>query len=306
MIRWIQEHKNGLYSLIGYLTFAVVLVTVFVYLTFPWEKLSRFIEFQVEEALDSSIEIKKSEFHFPLRLVWSGVAFRPRERQKALRVDLDQISLEWTVKRFLQRRLEVLWSVRLAGGEGNGQIAAQPTEKGMQYRFEGNIRGVQLGRILEFGVSNPYKIEGAVQISNVRHDWVGENFIKGSGAADLSMTDTRFEVETPLGKFPMAFNQVSGHVSMSAGMAQLDDVLAQGPALDLTGSGNVLFRPRLEESLINLNSRATVRDPKGPLAMLGNLSPKGGAGGTTEFSLRGTFKRPTLFVNGTAYSLSAS
>jgi type II secretion system protein N len=293
MIKWFNEHKGALFNFIGYLTFAVILVTVFIYLTFPWKKLSRFIEFQVEEALDSSIEVQKSEFHFPLKLVWTGVAFRPREGPKSVHVDLDNISLEWTLRRFLQRRLELLWSVKLAGGEGNGQIAAQPTDRGMQYRFEGDLQDIHLENLITFVAPNPYGLDGVIGITHARHDWVGENIFRGTGSADLEVTDARSKT------FDIGFNRITGHLVMKGGVAQLDDFLAQGPAMDLTGSGNVLFRPKLEDSLVNFNSRATIRDTKGPLALLGALSPKRGAGGATEFSLRGTFRRPTIFMNGT-------
>ena len=106
MIRWIQEHKSTLFGILGYLTFSVILLTVFIYLTFPWQKLSRFIEFQVEQALDSTIEIQKSEFRFPLKLVWTGVAFKPREAGKAVRVDLDKIS---RYQRNLRSNLPDFW-----------------------------------------------------------------------------------------------------------------------------------------------------------------------------------------------------
>jgi type II secretion system protein N len=292
MIKWFNEHRGALFNFIGYLTLAVVLVTVFIYLTFPWQKLSRFIEVRVEEALDSSIEVQKSEFHFPLKLVWTGVAFRPRGGPRTVHVDIDHISLEWTLRRFLQRRLDLLWSVKLAGGEGSGEIAAQPTEKGMQYRVEGNLREINLANVMAFVAPNPYGLDGSIGITHARHDWVGENFFKGTGSADLEVTDARSKT------FDVGFNRITGHLVMKGGVAQLDDLLAQGPAMDVTGSGNVLFRPVVEDSLINFNTRAVIRDTKGPLAILGAMSPKAGPGGSTEFSLRGTFKRPTLFMNG--------
>jgi type II secretion system protein N len=290
MISWIKEHKAALFQVIGYLTIAVVMLTMFIYLTFPWEKLSRYVEVRIEEATSSSIEVGKSEVKFPFKMIWTEVRFRSVEERRPVRVDIDRLSMEWTLARLLQRRLELLWAVRMAEGEGHGRIQAQPTGQGMQYRITGDTNGIQLARLVEYFTPNAYGIEGSVRVSQLRHDWVGEDFLKGTGEANLEISDSR------IGTLDVSFNRISARLSMKSGVAHLEDVSAQGPVLDLAGSGNVLLRPVLPNSLINFSSRATLRDPGGPLSLLFGSS-RGGAG-ASELTLRGTIRQPKLFLNG--------
>ena len=292
MIKWLQEHKALLYQVIGYLTVAMVLLTVFIYFKFPWEKLSLFVEAKIEEATSGSLEIKEREIRFPLKMIWTGVTFEPRAVSHPIAIEIDRISVEWTLRRLLQRRLELLWSVQFAEGKGRGRFLAQPTDQGMQYRIQGDLEEVQLEQVFEFVAPNVQGVEGSVKITRIQHDWVGQEFLKGTGEASLEITDSRIK------NWDIRFNRILASLSMKSGVAQLDDVLAQGPAVELTGSGNILIRPVLSNSLINFNSRAIIRDPSGPLALLAGSSSRRGGAGTADLTLRGTFRRPTLFLNG--------
>ena len=289
---WFQRHKTILFRVIAYLTAGIILLTVFLYLTFPWQKLSRYVRIQAEKYTASSIKVEKSEVRFPFKMIWKGIVFSPHTTENPIEVKADQLDLEWPVGFLLQRRLELFWSIRTAGGEGRGKIAGQPTDRGMQYHFEGDLKELNLGRVIEFITPNIHEIEGTVDLTGVRHDWIGSDFLKGSGTADLEVVDAR------IGALDLVFSQIRGRLAMKAGVAHLEDVTAHGPSMELMGSGNILFRSDLSKSLINLNSRATVKDAAGSLSMLGGLSASGKPGKAIELSLRGTLRRPTLFLNG--------
>jgi type II secretion system protein N len=293
MLIWFQRHKTVLFRVVAYLTTGVILLTVFLYLTFPWQKLSRYVRIQAERYTASSIKVEKSEVRFPFKMIWKGIVFSPYSAENPIEVKADQLDLEWTIGSLLRKRLELLWSLRTAGGEGQGEIAGQPTDRGMQYHFEGDLKELNLGRIIEFVAPNIHKIEGTVDLTGVQHDWIGSDFLKGSGAADLEVVDAR------IGALDLVFSQIRGRLTMKAGVAHLVDVTAHGPSMELMGSGNILFRSDLSGSLININSRVTVKDTAGPLSMLGGLSASGKSGKAIELSLRGTLRRPTLFLDGT-------
>lgn len=296
-MKWFREHRTALFQAVGYLTATVILLTVFLYLTFPWEKLSRYVEVRIEEATASNIEVERSEIRFPFRMIWTGVKFRSKRVNKPIEIDLDRISMEWTLRRLLQRRVELLWSVRVAEGEGRGRILAQPTPQGMQYRVTADSSGMQLDRLIGYFAPDLHGIKGTLRITQLQHDWVGMNPLKGTGTANLELSDSHFEIQNPMaGKVDLGFNRVTAILSMKAGVAQLEDFLAQGPDMDITGSGNVLIRPFLQNSLVNFTSRATIRNPEGPFSLL--MGSSGKPGGGTDLMLRGTIRQPKLFVNG--------
>jgi type II secretion system protein N len=293
MLTWFQRHKTVLFRAIAYLTAGVILLTVFLYLTFPWQKLSRYVRIQAENYTASSIKIEKSEVRFPFKMIWTGIVFSPHTAENPIQIKADQLNLEWTIGSLLRKRLELLWSLRMAGGEGRGEIAAHPTDRGMQYHFEGDLKELDLGKIIEFVTPNVHEIVGTIELTGVQHDWIGNDFLKGSGAANVEIVDAR------IGALDLVFSQIRGRLAMKAGVAQLDDVTAHGPSMELVGSGNILFRSNLSGSLVNISSRATVKDATGSLSMLGGLSASGQPGKAIELSLRGAIRRPTLFLNGT-------
>ena len=286
---WLRRHKTALFRATAYLAAGIILLTVFLYLTFPWKKLSRYVRIQAEKVTASSIQIEESKVRFPLKMIWTGIVLSPRAAANPIEVKADQLSIEWTVGSLLKRRLEFFWSIKTAGGRGQGQIAGQPTDRGMQYRFEGDLKELDLGQIIEFIAPNVFEIEGTVELTGIQHDWIGADFLKGSGAADLEIVDAR------VGALELAFSQIKGHLAMRAGVAHLDDVTAYGPSMELVGSGNILFRSNLPGSLVNVSSRLTVKDDTGPLSMLAGIAA---SGKPIELSLRGTLRRPTLFLNG--------
>lgn len=290
---WIKRHKIILLSVFGYLTAGLVLVTIFFYLTFPWEKLSRYIEFKVEEATGSSIEIGKSEMKFPLRMVWTDAVIQSEMEGRSIEVRLDQLDVAWALRPLLRRQLELDWSVTFAGGRGWGKIAAQPTDQGMQFQVRGAAKEVALGEVISFFTPNQFGINGQITISGLQHDWIGNNFQKGSGEATLEISDVRIDV------LDLVFTRIKGHVIMRTdGVALLENVSAQGPALELSGSGDLLLRPRFSNSLVSFSSRLNVRQTSGALSMLSVFVPKNSGPKSIELSIRGILKRPTLYLNG--------
>lgn len=295
MFKWIRRHKTTVLLTLGYLTAGVILLTVFLYLTFPWQKLSDFILVKAEEVMVSEIEVKESEIRFPLKLIWTGVVLSPHKAPHTaqhmdghpMRVVADRITLEWPLRPLLSRRMELLWTIQTAGGEGRGLMAVQPTDRGLQYHFRGDAKQLRLGQIIEFMIPNTYGIEGTVKIADARFDFLGADVLRGSGSAVLEVSDARIRISQL--DLDLPFSRVTGQLSMKAGVARFENFQAQGPVMELVGGGDILLRSSFQESLINFNSRTSVKKAEGPLSLLGE---------SAELAIRGTFKRPTLFFNG--------
>jgi type II secretion system protein N len=279
-----------LIAAIGYATAAVIAITVFVYLTFPWQQLSDWIRVKIERAAALEISVQNSRVRFPFRLVWNGVTVsRPGPVARVLWT-ADQVSVDWPVGAILRRQLDLDFGLQGLGGEARGRVTARRTPQGMKYHLEATANGFDLGK-LATGFRLPSRdVSGAVGVNRFEHDWMNGDVLQGQGLLVLEAK------EVALKNLEARFSRINGNLSLKGGMGHLENFTAQGDALDLVGSGSLLLRPDFMESLLNFNSRVTVRKPTGPLAL---LSAMASPSGHLDFALRGALRRPTPYLNGT-------
>ncbi|MBI3995648.1 MAG: type II secretion system protein GspN [Nitrospirae bacterium] len=288
-----SRHKTGLVAAIGYATAAVIAVTVFVYLTFPWQQLSDWIRVKIERAANVEITIEKSRVRFPFRLIWTGVTVRQPGPVAHILWTADQVSAGWPVGAILRRQLDLDLGLQGLGGEARGRVTARRTQQGMKYHLEAAGTGFALEK-LAAGFRLPSKdIGGAVAVNRLQHDWMNGNVLQGQGLLALEAK------EVVLKSLETRFARINGEVSLKGGMGHLENFSAQGDALDLVGSGSLLLRSDFMESLLNFTSRVTLRKPTGPLVL---LSAMASPDGHLDIALRGPLKRPTPYVNGTPLS----
>ena len=171
----------------------------------------------------------------------------------------------------------------------HGRLSARRSESGIQYHFRGNARGLDLGELAVLFQFPPDGLGGTVEISEIEHHWLNQDWMRGEGKLVLEATGVEHR---PL---EIRFRRLSGTVTMKSGMSNLENFSAQGSALDLVGSGSLLLRPKMMDSLLNFNSRVTLRNPTGALSLLSVLaSPEG----QLDFSVRGALNHLTPYVNG--------
>ncbi|MBI3611238.1 MAG: type II secretion system protein GspN [Nitrospirae bacterium] len=290
---WFNRHKAALITAIGYATAAVVTVTVFVYLTFPWSKLSDWIRIKVERAAALEISVRKSEVRFPFRLVWKGVTVSRVEHPVPVLWTAEEISVGWPIGAILRRHWDLDLVVQTLGGEARGRLTVRRAALGMKYRLEGSGKGLDLKKLAEgFGLPSN-DVSGTILIRRIEHDWMNGDVLQGQGVLALEATGVgskRWEIQ---------FSRMNGSMSFKGGMGNLENFSAQGDALDLAGSGSLLLRPDVMDSLLNFNSRVTLRKPTGPLAFLSAMAPPDGH---FDFALRGVLRRPTPYLNGTPFA----
>lgn len=290
MFEWVNRHRAGLIAVIGYVTAAVITITVFVYLTFPWQQLSDWIRVKIEGASALEISVQKSRVRFPFRLIWSGVTVRRPGRPARLLWSADQVSVGWPVGAVLRRRLDLEVGLRALGGEAHGRVTARQTPQGMKYHLEATGKGFDLAMLAAEIQLPSQDVTGALLINRLEHDWMNGNFLQGQGLLVLEAKDVELK------ELDARFARIGGNMSLKGGMGQLENFSARGDALDLVGSGSLLLRPDFMESLLNFSSRVTLRKPTGPLAL---LSAMASPDGHLDFALRGVLRNPTPYVNGT-------
>ncbi|MEK6684357.1 MAG: type II secretion system protein GspN [Nitrospirota bacterium] len=291
-----SRHRAGLIAAIGYATAAVIAITVFVYLTFPWQQLSDWVRVKIERAAGLEISVQKSRVRFPFRLVWNGVTVsRPGPVARVLWT-AEQVSGGWPVGAILRRQLDLDFELRGLGGEARGRVTARRAPRGMKYHLEATGKGFDLGK-LAAGFRLPSRdVSGAVGVSRFEYDWMNGDVLQGQGLLVLEAN------EVALKSLETRFARINGDVSLKGGMGHLENFSAQGEALDLVGSGSLLLRPDFMESLLNFNSRVTLRKPTGPGRPSGGplalLSAMASPSGHLDFALRGALRHPTPYLNG--------
>jgi len=290
LFEWVGRHRAGLITAIGYATAAVIAITVFVYLTFPWQKLSDWIRVKIERATALEISVQNSRVRFPLRLVWNGVTVSQPGPAARVLWTADQISAGWPVGALLRRHLDLDFGLQGLGGEVRGRVTARRTAQGMKYHLEATGKGFDLEK-LAAGFRLPSRdVSGAVGINRLEHDWMNGDVLQGQGLMVLEAKDVALK------NIEARFSRINGNLSLKGGMGHLENFSAQGDALDLVGGGTLLLRPDFMDSLLNFTSRITLRKPTGPLVLLSAMTTPDGH---LDYAARGPLRHLTSYVNGT-------
>jgi len=291
-LQWVSRHRAGLITTIGYATAAVITITVFVYLTFPWQKLSEWIRIKIERATDLQVSVQNSRVRFPFLLVWDGVEISRAGHPAPVLMAVDRISVGWPIGAILRRHIDLDLAVRAWGGEAHGRLTARRAPQGMQYRLEASGKGFQLGKLAAVFQLPSEGVVGTVRINRFEHDWMNQDWMQGQGVLSLEAA------EVELKQWEIRFKRLNGNVTLKAGMSNLENFSVQGEALDLVGSGSLLLRADFMESLLNFNSRVSLHKPSGPLTLLSTLASPDGR---LDFALRGPLKQPIPYINGAPF-----
>ncbi|MBI3596598.1 MAG: type II secretion system protein GspN [Nitrospirae bacterium] len=291
--QWVNRHRSGFIAAIGYATAAVITITVFVYLTFPWQKLSEWIRIKIEQSTNLQVTVQDSRVRFPFLLIWKGITVSRAGHPVPVLMTADQILVAWPIGAILRRHMDLDLAIRAWGGEAHGRFTARRTAQGMQYHVEASGKGFELGKLAAVFQLPPEDVIGTVRISRFEHDWTNQDWMQGQGVLSWEAT------EVGLKPWEIRFKRLNGNVTLKAGMSNIENFSAQGEALDLVGNGTLLLRPEFMESLLNFNSRVTLHKPTGPLALLSTFSTPDGH---LDFALRGALKQPTPYVNGAPFA----
>ncbi len=292
LFKWIRKNRFVVLSVLGYTLFALLSLFLFLYLTFPYEKFQKRVLAIIEENTSIRIKVEEGGLRFPFGIQWQGVHFFLSPNLERDFFTSDSIEAEVEPFPLLKRIVEIPLSVHAIGGEFNGRLSIEQREKEIQYLLEGKGSDLDLKRLNLRGMGLKEGIEGILK-GEIKSGWTGRNFLRGEGFLYFESSDVRLKnIGSPIvGGFTLPeafFSKITGRINLKDGVGHLDNLLATGPEVEVSGSGNILLKEALPESLINLSFNLHLR---GPLA--GNLQSKG----PLRLSVRGTLRRPLFYIN---------
>lgn len=296
-LAFFPSRRQVLWAL-GLLSYALVLILIFLYLTFPYQKAEARLIALLEETLLCRIQVGESERLFPLGLAWRQVSLSPQEGLPG-DLRLDHVAAEVRLWPLLSRRVEMDILVRAYGGDAQGLLVAQRRDGKIQYRLEETAQNLDLealGKDLALGLGGRLRM-------TLETAWEDENILQSVGAGQIELLEARLQpgrvrgIELP----DLPFLRVAGQFQLRNGLLTLQDFQAEGPLVDAMGGGTLLLRNRMADGILNFSADLGVKEElqrKFPLMeMISNGT------NPVKVSIKGTIRRPLISVNGISLNL---
>jgi len=296
---WLKGKKNKAALVFGYIIFGLLMFLLFLYLSFPFHLLTLKLILALEKESGCEISVEESRFHFPSRVVWTGIrtrcahlSFMPKVPGKGRDLDLNMTSIDARVAPFLllmDRRAEIDFGIVLGEGLLSGHLTLARKEKQVSYSLR--VQGEEID-LAAFGASGHLDLEG-------KGDWMDQDIFNGNGMLSLALKGGRFKKigswTLPLGA--LSFSDIHGKMSWGKGRVIMGQFSARGSEIDLQAeSGNLILRKPLDRSLVTLTLKAM---PKGDLKRMAALFIQGYTGREPLIlGIRGPLGRPQISLNG--------
>ncbi len=283
---------------LGYSLYALALLVFFLYMTFPYQKLEARLIAMLEQALDCQIRVDQSQPFFPIGLNWKQIHLHPQMGFKG-DVMVEQARARIYLLPLLQRRIETDFLIEALGGKIRGSFSVQRRDGKMHYYFQESAQDLELQAL---GLDIPFKMEGRLRL-DLEATWQDQDLLRGNGSGDLELLGVK-----TVGVFvngmqlpDLSFSRAAAKLGLKNNVMTVENFSVQGPHIEATGQGTVLLRNRWSDGLLNLTSKADVKEDlrqKFPvLAMVGNGRD------SVEVMIKGTLGRPTISINGVPLNL---
>jgi type II secretion system protein N len=285
-------------TFLGYSLYVLALMLFFLYLTFPHQKLEIRLITMLEQALNCQIRVNQSQRIFPMGLDWKQVHLHPRVGFKS-DVVVEQARARVYLLPLLQRRVETDFFIEALGGTVRGSFSVQRRDGKTHYYFQESAQDLELQAL---GLDIPFKMEGRLKL-DLETAWQDQDLLRGSGSGDLELLGikTTGVLVNGLALPDLSFSRVATKLGLKNNVMTVENFSAQGPHIEATAQGTMLLRNRWSDGLLNLTSKAYVKEDlrqKFPvLAMMGNGRD------SVEVVIKGTLGRPTISINGVPLNL---
>ncbi|GEM_PF-1726704 len=290
--------KRHFLAFLGYFLYTLVLLIFFLYLTFPHQKLEARLIAMLEQVLDCQIRVNQSQRLFPIGLDWKQVHLHPQVGFKD-DVVVEQARARVYLLPLLNRRIETDFFIEALGGKVRGSFSVQRRDGKMHYYFQESAQDLELQAL---GLDVPFKMEGRLRL-DLEATWQDQDLLRGNGSGDLELlgVKTMGVLANGMALPDLSFSRVATKLGFKNNVMTVEDFSVQGPHIEATGQGTVLLRNRWPDGLLNLTTKAYLKEDlqqKFPvLAMMGN------GRGSVEVVIKGTFGRPTISINGVPLNL---
>ena len=290
--------RRHIFLILGYTLYSILMLLFFLYLTFPYRQLETRLISILEQALSCQIRINESRWLFPIGLAWREIHLHPQTGFKS-DVEVDQAKARVYLLPLLRRSVQADFFMEAYGGKIRGSFSVRKQDGKINYYFQESAQDLELKAMrLNF----PFKLEGIVRL-DLEATWQDRDMLRGNGSGVLELLGLKANGVSVRGvQLPdLSFSRMAAKLGLRNGILTVENISLQGPDVQATGQGTLLLRNRWSEALLNLATKAYLKEDlrqKFPvLAMMGNNRDP------VEVLLKGTLKRPLVSINGVPLNL---
>ena len=290
--------RRQILLVLGYTLYSILMLLLFLYLTFPHRQLEIRLISMLEQTLACQIRVNESQWLFPIGLTWREIHLHPQTGFKG-DVVVDQARIKVYLLPLLRLNVQTDFFMEAYGGKVRGSFWVRKREGKINYYFQESAQDLELQAM---GLDVPFKLEGRLRL-DLEATWQDRDVLRGNGSGTLELLGIKTAgvslsgVELP----DLSLSRIAAKLGLRNGIVTVEDFKVQGPDVEATGQGTLLLRNRWSEGLLNLATKAYLKEElrkKFPmLAMMGNNRDP------VEILLKGTFKRPLVSINSVPLNL---
>jgi len=297
LIQWWKTYRLRIWGMMGYLFYTVTATLLFLFVTFPYDKVEKYFLEQVQANTPIQLSLEGRTFLFPLGFRWD---------QAELGIDSSTISETFLVE-FLQFRLALIplilgeiqgaFSMKTLGGGIHGSIQIDRGVYPNRFHISGRAERLDMGILKRFFPESSFQGFFTLEWDHV---WENLDILRGKGRADIHIE--RFSVrQLTVQGFPIEpffVSNASGQLTINSGKGTLEDIKIRGNKFEVEGSGSLLLRDFLPSSLLNLNLTAFLKGDWGNNEMVRLFVPSARKGEKLKILGRGALNNTQWSLNG--------
>ncbi len=244
-------------TIVGYACAALLFFVFFLYLTLPYQAISRWLLHRAETAAGVQIHALSVERLYPLGLQWDGLSVTEPAASREW-VAFSSLSVRPVMASLFSRRKVVLVEARLADGEIEGQIeieSAPLSQEGARYKVDlTQIKNLSLARFQP--LIPTVKNLGGTLSGNLSYEWSAAQPLYGTGTIFLEAEKVTIGAKTapqfPIGE--IRFDRATCGASLTQGRVAISNCTARGPLGQASISGTAQLQMPLPRSFMSLRA----------------------------------------------------
>jgi type II secretion system protein N len=290
----VASKKRLMLQVLAYLLYAVVVMLLILYITFPYERLGQRMAERISQG-DLQLAIARLGPTFPPGVQLQQLRLLPKALNPPIAlVQMDTLRMHPNLLTVFSKAMDIRLDAALYSGH-----------------MHGNVQTTLLNSTAPWDIKTHFS-----DVHMEQHPWLqkdGQAFLRGRLGGDLSLTVTsegtlqqgtlnlRLEPAILIGNqdglIPLprdvTCETVQSQLRLTAGQLQIDSFTCRGDDLMIQVKGMVRWQQPLAASALDLKIEMRSENTyKQELELLGNLVRRRLARGVLAFSLRGTLQEP--------------
>lgn len=264
---------------------------------FPFRQVERRIISLLEDKASIKLDIREDLFRPPANYIWKGVRFNMQNIPYLDGIELDRVSAHVNLLPLFKRRIETELKAEGVGGNFNGKLVIEKEKRGFSYSIKGGGVNINLDRVIQANGDREGNISGKLRL-DIDYAWSGNDPANGNGVLNLEIAGLNVK-HIEVNGFPikdLLFSSVSGKVGLKGDVISIERLTAKTTGIELVGSGNIIKRDRLMESMLNLTFNINQRGD-GPIAALLAPFTVSNKGRPAILAIKGSIDHPLYYLN---------